>query len=321
MRFISSCSGYMAILWLFTTANAAAGDIVCRYTATTPSTVNSYMCQYLAYYYWISLEKLFELNPSLDLSCNTIKPKTEYCVAGFLDYPVSTDGFCGPKHNNATCIGTEKPCCNAATWKCGNSPEDCAPDTCYEGLCAGPTSFYSLDGKCGPSTGDKECTGKWGDCCNYDGLCGTGPDFCSVENCHNGAYVPPPRQEPVATWTFGTTPDGTCGGPNGYTCGVIHGNCCSKDNKCGGTIVECGTGCQPEYGECDAPDVTPPSETDLSRLVWDPKTYIKTVHVEDPNGRHAWRVVLDIAARSMASVETQPPTVVEDVNSIIRAGV
>jgi hypothetical protein len=44
------------------------------------------------------------------------------------------------------------------------------------------------------------------------------------------------------TWTFGTTPDGSCGGSEGYTCGVIYGNCCGKDNKCGGSKTECGTG-------------------------------------------------------------------------------
>ena len=42
--------------------------------------------------------------------------------------------------------------------------------------------------------------------------------------------------------TFGTTPDGSCGGSQGYTCGVLYGNCCGKDNKCGSTMSECGVG-------------------------------------------------------------------------------
>ena len=33
----------------------------------------------------------------------------------------ATDGFCGPKHNNATCLGTDFQCCNANTFKCGQS--------------------------------------------------------------------------------------------------------------------------------------------------------------------------------------------------------
>jgi len=38
-----------------------------------------------------------------------------------IDKPLATDGLCGPKHNNATCKGTEKQCCNSETWKCGNT--------------------------------------------------------------------------------------------------------------------------------------------------------------------------------------------------------
>jgi hypothetical protein len=94
-----------------------------------------------------------------------------------LDYLVSTDGFCGPKHNNASCLGTDKQCCNAGTWKCSDSEyviiiilrrlswfissEDCASDVCYKGFCSAPLDVYSLDGKCGPSTGGKICLGKW----------------------------------------------------------------------------------------------------------------------------------------------------------------
>ena len=41
---------------------------------------------------------------------------------------------------------------------------------------------------------------------------------------------------------FGTTPDGSCDGSEGYTCGVLYGNCCGKDNKCGGSPLEFGVG-------------------------------------------------------------------------------
>lgn len=38
----------------------------------------------------------------------------------------STDGFCGPDHKNATCIGSDfGQCCNAETWKCGQT--ECVP--------------------------------------------------------------------------------------------------------------------------------------------------------------------------------------------------
>jgi len=78
----------MAIFWLFVaTTNAAVGDIVCRYTAPTPSVVNYYICQDFADYYGISLERFFGLNPSLSIACDNVEPETEYCVAGCMLSP------------------------------------------------------------------------------------------------------------------------------------------------------------------------------------------------------------------------------------------
>ena len=31
------------------------------------------------------------------------------------------DGMCGPQNKNATCVGTDKQCCNKKTWTCGDS--------------------------------------------------------------------------------------------------------------------------------------------------------------------------------------------------------
>lgn len=120
--------------------------------------------------------------------------------------------------------------------------EDCAAGTCYGGACVGDPNLYSLDGECGPSTGNLICTGKWGECCNYGGLCGSGSDFCSKANCQSGACYQLPMPKPTDVSPFGTTPDGSCGGSEGYTGGVIFGNCCNKDNKCGLTPLDCGTG-------------------------------------------------------------------------------
>jgi hypothetical protein len=60
------------------------------------------------------------------------------------------NGLCGPDNGNATCVGTDKQCCNKNTWICGDTlyvPEfpgwicadvqisdDCAIN-CYEGNC------------------------------------------------------------------------------------------------------------------------------------------------------------------------------------------
>ena len=118
-------------------ANGAPGDVVCRYETTTLEQVNYYTCTELALKYSIDVEKFFELNPSVDRDCDTIKPNTKYCVAGCktslriqedvhsdtelgLQLPVAEDGFCGPQHDNATCLGLDKQCCNGETWNCGD---------------------------------------------------------------------------------------------------------------------------------------------------------------------------------------------------------
>lgn len=51
----------------------------------------------------------------------------------------------------------------------------------------------------------------------------------------------------------GDTPDGTCGGVDGYTCSAIFGHCCNGDGQCGSDLADCAvdTGCQPLFGCCD----------------------------------------------------------------------
>ncbi|KAK5994506.1 hypothetical protein PT974_04983 [Cladobotryum mycophilum] len=61
-------------------ATPKVGDVVCRYTALTPTVVNYYTCSELAIRYHITVEGFFKLNPQVDLDCETIKPNTEYCT-------------------------------------------------------------------------------------------------------------------------------------------------------------------------------------------------------------------------------------------------
>ncbi|PVI00003.1 carbohydrate-binding module family 50 protein [Periconia macrospinosa] len=96
------------------------GDIVCRYEATTPAQVNYYTCTELSLKYFITVDKFFELNPSVDKDCETIKPNAVYCVKGWKQPPLANDGLCGLPHNNASCAGLDKQCCNSETWTCGN---------------------------------------------------------------------------------------------------------------------------------------------------------------------------------------------------------
>lgn len=59
----------------------------------------------------------------------------------------------------------------------------------------------------------------------------------------DGSTPPPPP-------TGGASPDGTCGGPNEYTCIVEGYPCCSQYGYCGNTAAHCGEGCNPTFGVC-----------------------------------------------------------------------
>ncbi|KAM7195858.1 hypothetical protein V8F33_006507 [Rhypophila sp. PSN 637] len=169
--------------------DAASGEIVCRYWVTTPATVNYYTCTELCDKYFQTVDTFFTLNSQLKTDCSNIAPKTNYCMKGFVQPVISTDGFCGPQHKNASCLGTDYgQCCNSQTWRCGNSTADCAPGTCYTGVCHGGDE-YSLDGLCGKQHKNLLCAGKWGECCNNAGVCGNGSSFCGVGKCQSGNCI------------------------------------------------------------------------------------------------------------------------------------
>ncbi|ORY10358.1 hypothetical protein BCR34DRAFT_539710, partial [Clohesyomyces aquaticus] len=83
------------------------GDINCRYWGKTYDNVNYYTCTEICDKYDITTELFFKLNPTLKLDCSKIQPKWRYCVAGFIEPLQATDRLCGPKHKNATCLGTD----------------------------------------------------------------------------------------------------------------------------------------------------------------------------------------------------------------------
>lgn len=120
------------------------GQINCRAYGRTYDDVNYYTCTQLADMYGIVVDTLFKLNPDLETDCSNIKPNSEYCVDGcelncskfhsdhlhleltsayflVIEPLRATDGLCGPKHKNATCLGTDNPCCNANTFTCGST--------------------------------------------------------------------------------------------------------------------------------------------------------------------------------------------------------
>ncbi|KAH6619420.1 hypothetical protein B0J18DRAFT_492231 [Chaetomium sp. MPI-SDFR-AT-0129] len=188
------------ILSLITTGNVTAGEVNCRYSATTGNDVNYYTCTQLATKFGVSIDLFFTLNPTLERDCSNIQPNTEYCVDGFIEPLRAVDGLCGPPNQNATCLGTAYQCCNSETWTCGNSTDDCAAGTCYEGACVGD-KVYSTDGTCGKDYGDRLCAGKWGDCCNLNGTCGTGEAYCGLTVCQMGNCTQPDGGQGCPTGT------------------------------------------------------------------------------------------------------------------------
>jgi hypothetical protein len=110
----------------------------------------------------------------------------------------------------------------------------------------------------GTTSPDETCGGSnayvcpSGQCCSQYGWCGTTTDYCGT-GCQStfgtctggtttggGTTTPPPA-------SGGSSPDGTCAGANGYSCG---GDCCSQYGWCGTTADYCGAGCQGSFGTC-----------------------------------------------------------------------
>ncbi|KAH6712367.1 hypothetical protein BKA61DRAFT_736786 [Leptodontidium sp. MPI-SDFR-AT-0119] len=117
--------------------------------------------------------------------------------------------------------------------------------------------------------------GNGGDCCNMSGKCGTGASFCGKEVCLWGNCQRPVITPSLPPWlSTGNTTDGTCGGPKSMTCNVVYGNCCNKSGFCGSLPSDCGTGCQPKWGNCTSttsvssvsPTSTKPSTTSSSKI-------------------------------------------------------
>ncbi|KAK4203019.1 hypothetical protein QBC40DRAFT_262788 [Triangularia verruculosa] len=167
-------------------AEPQPGEVNCRNWGQTYDNVGYWSCSQLATEFGITIEKFWELNPELAPDCEGVQPNTEYCVAGFIEPVRAVDGRCGPDYKNATCIGTEfGQCCNSETWKCGDTEHDCSLGVCYEGQCPGH-KIYTTDGNCGYKFNFSQCAGKWGPCCNLEGRCGTGLDFCGEGKCQSG---------------------------------------------------------------------------------------------------------------------------------------
>ncbi|KAF2690172.1 carbohydrate-binding module family 18 protein [Lentithecium fluviatile CBS 122367] len=130
-----------------------------------------------------------------------------------------------------------------------------------------PTSLpVSKDGNCGSSSGQTCLGSSFGNCCSRYGYCGSTNEYCLVtEGCQRG-FGTCSSASPISSSARPTptkiSPDGTCGGANGYSC--TPGNCCSQHGWCGVTSDHCGEDCQPLFGTCIKPGQPQPSPTKIS---------------------------------------------------------
>ncbi|KAF7681025.1 hypothetical protein GT037_000001, partial [Alternaria burnsii] len=181
----------------------------------------------------------------------------------------SLDGKCGSATGDKKCGGKWGDCCGKSTSTCGTGSNFCGTGNCQYGNCtftpptaapggASPLPFYyygnTTDGLCGPANDNKVCNVAWGFCCASTGKCGMGAGFCGTGcmsgygNCTVAVVAPTPKPGDVS-------PDGTCGGQNGFVCKGSPQACaksafsggCSSTGSCGSTVNHCAQGCQTSF--------------------------------------------------------------------------
>ncbi|KAF9735095.1 hypothetical protein PMIN03_003943 [Paraphaeosphaeria minitans] len=192
----------------------------------------------------------------------------------------STDGQCGPAHNNLLCDPAstvyDGKCCSSYGW-CGSTTAHCG-DGCLSGDCtsnttpANPVVSKSADaaaprddGRCGKDFGGATCDAKgaYGGCCSSYGYCGSTDGHCLVANgCQNGctdgaATSVAPVQTASATRPPSTTTSGepVLGKPSTSSTAQPTGKV-TVDGSCGATFDNtiCGNwaqgSCCSMYGYC-----------------------------------------------------------------------
>ncbi|KAJ4286043.1 Chitinase 2 [Kalmusia sp. IMI 367209] len=133
-----------------------------------------------------------------------------------------------------------------------------------------PTAI-SLDGICGPASGNTCIGSTFGYCCSQYNYCGSTELYCGTENCNplfgncgvsgssismvptiTGSAVASSSGSIVSRPTSNPSPNGRCGAEfGGYDCtGYFMGECCSEYGYCGGLSAYCDAGCQPDFGKC-----------------------------------------------------------------------
>lgn len=105
----------------------------------------------------------------------------------------------------------------------------------------------STNGDCGSrSTTNATCLGStFGDCCSTNGYCGGTDVYCGA-GCQDAFGTCYDNASSISS-------DGRCGQENNaqICLGSTFGSCCSEQGWCGNNSTYCGTGCQPDFGECN----------------------------------------------------------------------
>ncbi|KAL8398502.1 hypothetical protein RB596_005872 [Gaeumannomyces avenae] len=174
-------------------------------------------------------------------------------------------GFCGD--SDAFCGAG----CQAGFGSCNSSAAGSGPGT--------TDVKATRDGSCGKGNGGTTCAGAgFGSCCSAYGYCGSTSLHCGqgcdpkYGTCSGGgsgsgssssasagaskSSAAPAKGTVVGTTsaaaspTVKATPDGSCGGANGYSCPASQ--CCSKNGWCGTSDDFCSFGCKAAFGTCQA---------------------------------------------------------------------
>ncbi|KAL8364803.1 hypothetical protein RB595_003872 [Gaeumannomyces hyphopodioides] len=178
-------------------------------------------------------------------------PKFGTCDAasGGTNGNISTDGTCGGAtasgsgSSGRTCKGSAFGGCCSRYGFCGDADAFCGGG-CQAGFgsCSSSPADAKVtqDGSCGKDHGGTTCAGAgFGGCCSAYGYCGSTSLYCGqgcdpkYGTCSSGsssasksstasagATPASTTSSAPASPTVKTTPDGTCGGGNGYSCPV-----------------------------------------------------------------------------------------------------
>ncbi|KAJ9156077.1 carbohydrate-binding module family 50 protein [Pleurostoma richardsiae] len=169
-------------------------------------------CYDIAADYGISLDDFYTWNPAVGTDCSGLWPNYYVCV--------------GIQSSSSTASSSSAPTSTSITATATASSQP-----------------ISTDGTCGGTTGMTCAGSQFGNCCSSSGYCGSTSAYCGG-GCQTAFGTCDAGSDKIS-------PDGTCGGSQGYTCsGSQFGSCCSSSDYCGSTSDYCGSGCQSSFGTC-----------------------------------------------------------------------